>query len=284
MFIVKKTVDCILKPLSYIFNLSFISGVFPQKMKTAKIIPIFKNGDKHMFNNYRPISILSQFSKNIEKWFTIKLDSFLEEKNILFDYQYGFRSNRSTSAALIHFTEEVLAAIDHSQYMVSVFLDLKKAFDSVNHELLSKLQDYGIRGHVFKWLESYLQNRQQYVQFDQLNSKHETVVCGIPQGSIIGPKLFILFINDIYEATKRMGFLLFADDTTVYKSGSDLDTLLSCVSTEMANLKKWFDQNKLLLNWEKNKYMIFGTRKIEGNINITIDNSRIERVTKITFL
>lgn len=101
MFIVKKTIDCILKPLSYTFNLSLRTGVFPQKMKTAKVIPIFKNGNKDEFNNYRPISLLSQFSKIIEKWFTQKLDTFLEKTKLLFDYQHGFRSNRSTSAALI---------------------------------------------------------------------------------------------------------------------------------------------------------------------------------------
>lgn len=285
MYIVKKTIDCILKPLTYIINLSFSSGVFPQKMKTAKIIPIFKNGDMHVFNNYRPISILSQFSKIIEKWFTCKLDNFLEKNNLLFEYQYGFRSNRSTSTALIHFTDEVLAAMDKKHYMVSVFLDLQKAFDTVNHELLLlKLLDYGIRGHAFKWLESYLNDRQQYVQFNKNNSKCETVVCGIPQGSVIGPKLFIIFINDLYEATKELNLLLFADDTTVYKSGSDLGTLINCASTGMTSLKSWFDKNKLLLNWDKTKFMIFGNRKNNDNFNIIIEDVNIERVTEITFL
>lgn len=115
MLIIKRTIDCILIPLCYIFNLSFSLGVFPQKMKNAKVIPVYKNGDKHVFNNYRPISILSQFSKIIEKWFTHKLDLFLEKNNLLFDYQYGFRPNRSTSSALIHLTDEALAAIDKKQ-------------------------------------------------------------------------------------------------------------------------------------------------------------------------
>uniref|UniRef100_A0A3B3B6W1 Reverse transcriptase domain-containing protein n=1 Tax=Oryzias melastigma TaxID=30732 RepID=A0A3B3B6W1_ORYME len=285
MIIVKQTIDCILRPLLYIFNLSFRTGIFPKKMKVAKIIPIFKQNDEHVFTNYRPVSVLSQFSKIIEKWFIQKLDVFLEKNSLLFEYQYGFRSNRSTSTALIHLTEEILAAIDKKQFVVSLFLDLQKAFDTVNHSiLLSKLGNYGIRGIVYKWLDSYLNNRQQYVQINHSKSKYETVFSGIPQGSVIGPKLFILFINDIHEISKKLNFLLFADDTTVYRSGENLESVITSMEKELVVLQRWFDANKLVLNWEKTKCMIFGTRNYGENRYIKIDGTVINNVSEVKFL
>lgn len=185
MCIVKKTIDCIIKPLSYIFNLSLSTGVFPERMKTAKVIPLFKSDDRHEFNNYRPVSMLSQFSKVLEKLFVQKLDIFLEKNHLLSESQYGFRTNRSTAMALMKITEEITTALDNKKYTVGVFIDLKKAFDTINHEILiSKLHNYGLRGIALDWLSSYLQNIKQYVQLEGYKSECMRTVCGVPQGSV----------------------------------------------------------------------------------------------------
>ena len=136
MKIVKMTSDCIIKPLCYVYNLSFKTGVFPDKMKTAKVIPLFKAGDKHSFNNYRPVSLLSQFSKVLEKFFVQKLDNFIEKNNILSESQYGFRTNWSTALAIMEIIEEITTAIDRRKYTIGVFIDLKKAFDTIDHSIL----------------------------------------------------------------------------------------------------------------------------------------------------
>ena len=145
MVTVKKVIDGIAKPLTYVFNLSFQKGIFPHNMKIAKVVPIFKEGDKHNFSNYRPISILSQFSKILEKLFIKRFDGFVEKHKLLTDSQYGFRNNRSTTTALIELVEEITDSIDTKRYALGVFLDLKKAFDTVNHDILiRKLEKYGI--------------------------------------------------------------------------------------------------------------------------------------------
>lgn len=153
-----------MKPLTYIFNLSFQTGLFPDSMKIAKVIPIYKNGDRHLFTNYRPISLLPQFSKILEKLFVHRLDNFIEKHNILCDQQYGFRGNLSTSMAVINLTEQISSALDNKEFTVGVFIDLRKAFDTIHHGLLlNKLEWYGIRGPALAWLRSYLANREQYI-------------------------------------------------------------------------------------------------------------------------
>ena len=148
---VKKWIDVIVKPLTNIFNKSFNTGVFPDSMKTAKVVPIFKSGNKSDFTNYRPISLLPQFSKILEKLFDIRFESFLNKNNVLNESQYGFRSGRSTLMALTEMLEEITNAKDKKMSTVAVFIDLKKAFDTLNHEILvNKLYHYGIRGIVLE--------------------------------------------------------------------------------------------------------------------------------------
>lgn len=285
MIIVKKTIDCIIKPLCYIFNLSFRAGVFPDRMKTAKVIPLFKTGDKYSFTNYRPVSLLSQFSKVFEKVFANKLDNFIEKNKLISESQFGFRSNRSTSLALMKITEEITTAIEKNKYTIGVFIDLKKAFDTIDHKILiSKLQTYGLRGVVLSWLSSYLDKRQQFVQFSGYKSECLNLECGVPQGSVLGPKLFNLYINDLCEVSKSLQSVLFADDTNFFCSGEDLKTLAVCVETEMVNLKKWFDENKLSLNLNKTKFMVFTNKRKDENILLNIDGVSIERVSEFRFL
>lgn len=285
MVIIKKTLDCISIPLCYIFNLSLQSGVFPDRMKVAKVIPLYKSGDKHSFNNYRPVSLLSQFSKVLEKLFAQRLDSFIEKYQLINENQFGFRKNRSTALALLTFIDDISSATNNNKYTVGVFVDLKKAFDTLQHSILiSKLYNYGVRGVALNWLRSYLENRSQYVHYLGNTSERLKIVCGVPQGSILGPKLFNLYINDICDVSKRLNSILFADDTNFYCSGENLKDLVEIMTSEMLRLKIWFDVNKLSLNLTKTKFMIFGNRVKEDEVIMSIDGELIERVTEFRFL
>ncbi len=256
-------------------------------MKTAKIIPIYKTGDKHFYTNYRPISLLSQFSKILEKLFVARLDSFIEKYHILIEGQYGFRTNRSTSMALMEVTEELTNSIYNKEYAVGVFIDLKKAFDIINHNiLLHKLERYGIRGVGLSWIRSYIENRKQFVQIGDYRSSRSNISCGVPQGFVLGPKLFILYINDITMASDMLKYVIFADDTNIFSSGKDLQRLLQAITVELENLKLWFDNNKLSLNISKSKFILFGNKKVNPNmqVELSIENVKLERVQEHTFL
>lgn len=284
MSTVKTVIEGVVKPLTHICNLSFQKGTFPDKMKTAKVIPLFKTGDRHHFTNYRPVSLLPQFSKILEKLFSDRLDKFIEKHNLLTDSQYGFRTERSTSLALMELIEEITNCIDNKKIAVGVFVDLKKAFDTIDHSiLLGKLEKGGVRGVAWSWLSSYLSNRQQFVQIGDHKSDYMNITCGVPQGSILGPKLFILYINDICRVSQELKFVLFADDTNIFCSGENLQQTLETITTGINKLKVWFDKNKLSLNLSKTKIMLFG-RHIDCNVELIIDNTKIEMVEEIKFL
>lgn len=179
MTIVKKVIEAIVQPLTYICNLSFKTGNFPKEIKTAKVIPLYKTGDRHQFTNYRPVSLLPQFSKILEKLFIYK---FIDKHKLLFESQYGFRAQRSSSMALLELIEEITSSIDKKKFAIGVFTDLKKAFDTINHKLLiKKLERYGIRGVVLHWIKSYLSNRQQFVKMGDFQSSNLDIACGVPQ-------------------------------------------------------------------------------------------------------
>ena len=177
--------------LSQIINDSLQNGLFPASLKIAKVIPIFKKGDTSKNFNYRPISLLSIFSKILEKIMHKRLYNFLEHHDILFQMQFGFRNGHSTEHALISLSERIKSTIDSNRVGCGLFIDLQKAFDTVNHNiLLQKLSHYGIRGNSLHWFESYLTGRQQYVSVNNCSSKHGQISCGVPQGSVLGPLLF----------------------------------------------------------------------------------------------
>ena len=171
--------------MTHLVNTSIIKGIFPDELKIAKVIPIFKSGNKDLIENYRPISILSVFTKVFEKVMYKHLINFVDKNDILYNYQFGFRKQHSIKHAVITLVEKITTALDKDKIVVGCFLDLKKAFDTVNHRILiSKLRKYGIRGHILQWFESYLKNRKQFVRIKNFKSQIKSIACGVPQGSI----------------------------------------------------------------------------------------------------
>ena len=254
-------------------------------MKVAKVIPVYKAGEKNVFSNYRPVSLHPQFSKILEKIFNVRLHKFIEKYDILSSSQYGFRSSMSTSMALLELIENITTALDPKKCTIGVFIDLKKAFDTIDHHLLlRKLEAYGIRGMANEWLKSYLHNRLQYVSIEDNNSDLLNVICGVLQGSILGPKLFILYINDLCNISTLLKFILFADDTNIFCSGKDETQLSKTINTELRKLHIWFSVNRLSLNIAKTNYMQFGNYCKKTNIYIKVDNTILDRVYVTKFL
>ena len=210
------------------------------------MIPVYKVEDPSLFVNYRPISLLPVFSKFFEKVMYNRLVEFAETYEILFCCQFGFRKNRSTSLSLIHLINKISSAIDKLESTVGVFLDLSKAFDTLDHQILfTKLEHNGICGTALQWIKSYFSCRLQFVQFNQACSPMQTIKCGVPQGSILGPLLFILYINDLPNASKLTQPLLFADDASIFYSHSDPSCLKSVLNEELQNFDVWLKCNKL---------------------------------------
>ena len=259
---IKKVAEQIHQPLLFIFNTSLITSRVPDAMKVAKVIPIFKSGSTELVSNYRPISLLPTFSKIFEKLVCSALTNHLESNKLLFDYQFGFRKKRSTIQAALDFVTRITDAIDNGNIPLGVFLDLSKAFDTVSHEiLLDKLSFYGLSPLTLRWFKSYLENRRQYVCIDETFSEPKKITYGIPQGSTLGPILFLIFVNDVQFVTKSAHLLLYADDMNLLYSHKKLKNTVELLNKEFALLNDWFDANKLTVNVSKTKYIMFGTKQ-----------------------
>lgn len=274
-------------PLTNLINDSFTSGTFPDSLKIARVTPIYKEGKKTDLNNYRPISVLPIISKVFEKIAHKQLYKFLEQNSLLDNSQFGFRSNKSTTHAILNFMNYLHNNLDNGNLVFSIFLDFRKAFDSVNHEiLLSKLHTYGIRGNSLDWFRSYLTNRKQYVCINNVNSSLKLVEYGVPQGSILGPLLFLIFINDITKCSKLFKYILYADDSTLSTgvNESELEKHVSLINDELNNLYTWLNSNKIAINKKKTKFMIFTCKKSFMISHIQIGNDLIEEADNIKFL
>ena len=286
-FVGKLCVDSYIEPLTFLINSSLKTEVFPSELKLARAVPIFKADDSSALTNYRPISVLTFFAKVFEKIVYNKLLNFISDNNILYDHQYGFRKGRSTQQAIITLVDKITKSQDLGDIVITFLIDLKKAFDTINHRiLLRKLYSYGIRGSMLKWMESYLTDRSHYVVFDGKVSETCSIECGVPQGSILGPLLFIISVNDICNVSPMLFKLLYADETCVLISGSHLNDLIDRLNTELISLNNWFKANKLSLNKKKSFFMIFHRSRIKPNVinRVVIDNHQLTQVNSAKYL
>jgi len=272
--ILKNIANNILIPLTFFINEKIRTRKFPDPWKLAKVIPLFKGGDRTNLNQYRPISLLPAISKVYEKVIDKQLKQFLDERNILINTQFGFRKNHETSHAVMHLIREITTANTKNMVSTAVFIDVKKAFDCCNHQIiLKKLDHYGIDKTIFS---NYLQNREQFVTCNGLKSGNRKITCGVPQGSILGPTLFTIYINDLPRCT-RLKTILFADDTTFIHSAKDIDTLTYETNIELKAIQNWFTQNALTVHPAKSNYLIFNNKRISTKPRLILNDTEINQ-------
>jgi hypothetical protein len=285
--ILKLSLNNIISPLTYLCNTSMEQGVFPNEMKLAKVIPLYKGGAMAEFNNYRPVSVLPTLSKVFEKVMYTRISEFLNETKSLFEYQFGFRKSYSSYMPMMILTDKLYKYLDEGKSAIGVFLDFSKAFDTVNHSILiEKLFHYGIRGNALEWLKSYLCNRSQFVVYNGYQSSVKIIDTGVPQGSILGPLLFLIYINDLINVCKYSTPLLFADDTNLFFAETNINVLTANINEELQRVSTWLKVNKLSLNVNKTQYMYFTSkRKYQTElINIAIDSVKINETKQSKFL
>ena len=286
--IIKAIKNEISKPLTLIINQMLESGIFPDSLKIAKIIPLYKKGNINSITNYRPISLLPTLSKVFERVIFNQLYLYLYHNNLLSEEQYGFRANHSAELAAIKLADYIVQEIDRKLTPVNIYIDLSKAFDTLNFDiLLYKLQYYGITDIALKLLKSYMSNRKQYVKYNVNESGFKEIKTGVPQGSILGPLLFSIYINDLSTISNTFKFIMYADDTTISFNTEDFpkDNLAKHITTELDKVYVWLKHNKLSLNAKKTKCMTFHTcqKKIEL-LQLSIDGKPIEHVKYFKFL
>jgi hypothetical protein len=287
MKILKSVQSAVIHPLTYVLNLSLSTGIFPRELKIARVIPLFKSGDISVLSNYRPVSVLPAVSKILEKLMFVRLLSFLKVHKILYDNQFGFRDGHSPNLALLLLVDKISCALERGDCVLGLFLDFSKAFDTVNHSILiKKLEYYGVRGLALKWFHSYLCDRSQFVEYNNAKSNNLYVSCGVPQGSILGPLLFLIYINDLPNISSKMFSIFFADDSNLFLSGKDHNELLSQMNMEITSVVEWLNVNKLSLNLKKTHFILFKPKKkkILLHNELVISGVKIARTSCTKFL
>ena len=268
--------------LTYIFNQSITLCSFPDEWKVARVLPLYKSGHRNIPGNYMPISILPVISKIMERLLYDQLYDYLTKNEILSDNQFCFRKFHSPPTSLLDSTNSWYVNIDRKMFNLVVFIDLKKAFDTVDHEiLLEKMQTYGIKDKAHLLLRSYLTDCTKKCQVNGVDSSEHK--CGVPQSSILGPLFFLIYINDLYECLNRTKPRLFADDTNLIASAGTINNVENAVNSDLENLRIWLNANKLSLNIGKTEFMLIGSRSLvhtvsDSNLNIMIENRPIKKV------
>jgi len=276
-FFISKFPLTLSSPLLHVFNLSLMQGIVPQQLKVAKVIPIFKSGEVDCTDNYRPISLLPIFSKILERIVCNRLSTFLDVNNLLSNCQFGFRKEHSTVHPLSQFVNFIAEKLNNKEHALAIFCDIKKAFDCVNHSILiKKLYNLGIRDRELLWFQDYLSNRKQFVYVNGLNSYLTKILIGVPQGSILGPILFLIYINDLPTCTS-LYTTLFADDTKLVASNTDLVSLFDYVNIEFQKVVQYFRSNKLFLHPSKTKFILFSNSSLQNldNLQIFMNNNNV---------
>ena len=271
--LLKDAAPVIAPTLTEIFNHSLKSSTFPQIWKDGKVMPIFKSGDRSNMSNYRPVTVLPILSKILERFVHTQIYNHLSENNILSPQQFGFRPKLSTSTALAFFTDNILDNADNGLVTASVFLDFSKAFDTVDHAiLLRKLKSVGLDGNSLSWFHSYLTSRRQITSINDTLSSSLPVTVGVPQGSILGPLLFIIYVNDMPKRfIKHCKIILYADDTLLYYSSTSANDIKKYVNEDLNLISKWLADNLLTLNCTKSKFLLFGSSsRLKSFTNISI--------------
>ena len=281
--------NVISEPLSIIINQILKLGIFPDSLKISKVVPLYKKDDQTNLSNYRPISLLPSISKIFEKVLLEQLTTYLDNNNLIHNHQYGFRKHHSTGYAALHIVDYLNYEMDRKRTPTNIYLDLSKAFDSLSHTILiTKLKHYVISDVALKLMKSYLENRKQYVQFDTCTSDMKSIRNGVPQGSILGPLLFFIYINDFPNSSKLFNFLMYADDTTLFCCLEDItsDNKELVLNNELQCVHSWLKANRLSLNVKKTKYMLFRKQKRSGirELNLRISNDAIQSVNDFNFL
>ena len=256
----KIAANIIAPSLTYIFNLSLSTGIFIDDWKNARVNPIYKEGSRRNMGNYRPISILPILSKVFEKEVFRQIYQYFNVNLLLSKFQSGFRPDYSTLSALIQMCDNWFENMDNGKLTGVVFLDIRKAFDSIDHEiLLEKLKFYGITGVEHDWFESYLTSRNQQTFVNGFLSTKKEIICGIPQGSILGPLLFLIYINDLPNCLESTIPCLYADDTQIFTSSHDTEDLIDKLNSDLVNVMDWLTVNKLQSHAKKTKFMLIGS-------------------------
>ena len=274
--------------LVYLFNLSLETEVFPDDWKVATIVPLHKGGPSDTPGNFRPVSLLPLPGKILEKVVHANISNYLERNNYLVECQGGFRKNRSTTSTIVSFTDRVLRAMDQAKVTLATFIDLKKAFDTINHAvLLRKLEHLGIKGLIQGWCRNYLTNRKQSTIANGIVSEPRRVVCGVPQGSVLGPLFFLIYVNDLLPHLRGIEVNLYADDTVLYVSGREVATCRGVLQNALNLFEGWCDRNALHINVAKTKSMLFGTaRRIKnaGEIVMKLKGLALQQVPSYRYL